>query len=180
MSGSDKIPTMTEIQEQFRKDYYKFAKELERLTEDLKAVEVITAVGPTTIDLKDEGGEIEVTNIANGGKLVEGKLTILARTRLELDGDLLSILPTKGAVTKALSNKTPSDNEADTELKEPTDDNKMLGIDQDILNIHNENVKMALENIQFVFAKVFEIGSKLAEGGNMGMFNEFKNMFTRK
>ena len=161
----DKNITQEDVKTTLLNAINNFGKELTYLSEDLKAIEVVTAVGTTTVDIKS-GATADVTNLANSNdKLdISSKLTVLARTRLELDGDLLVVLPTK----KSLNASSKSENKVEpaNNLK----DNEPIQIDTEILNLHKENVNMALQNLQFVYGKILDIASKFAESGGKGNF----------
>lgn len=139
----------TEINpDQIRRNFLKFfndlSSELATWVSDIKAVEIVTASG--NIAVKIEGQTNDITNLANSGT-VSGEVKILARTRVELDGDLLVILPTK------------------------EDQSNSVIIDNEILNIHKENVGMAMQNLQFVFKNVSEWIGKLIESSGKGSFS---------
>ena len=87
----DKNITQEDVKTTLLNAINNFGKELTYLSEDLKAIEVVTAVGTTTVDIKS-GATADLTNLANSNdKLdISSKLTVLARTRLELDGDSFS------------------------------------------------------------------------------------------
>ncbi len=161
----DKNITQEDVKTTLLNAINNFGKELTYLSEDLKAIEVVTAVGTTTVDIKS-GATADVTNLANSNdKLdISSKLTVLARTRLELDGDLLVVLPTKKSIN--ISSKSENKVEPANNLK----DNEPIQIDTEILNLHKENVNMALQNLQFVYGKILDIASKFAESGGKGNF----------
>jgi hypothetical protein len=167
-----------DVQQTFLTALNGFAKQLNDLTEDMKAIEVVTAVGTTTADILSS--QSDITNIANGkGANVTGNLTILARTRLELDGDLLVILPTKQTKSLPTSGGTQTDTNKEKIKEEPTSvqTSEPVEIDKEILNLHKENVNMALQNLQFVYGKVMDIASKFVEGTGKG--NIFSNIFAK-
>jgi hypothetical protein len=149
-----KMPETTDVQDQeinpdqIRRNFLKFfddlSSELGKWVSDIKAIEIITASGD--ISFKIESQDSDITDIANGGN-VEGKVKILARTRVELDGDLLVILPTK------------------------EDQPNSVIVDNEILNIHKENVGMAMQNLQFVFKNVSDWIGALIESSGKGTFS---------
>jgi hypothetical protein len=98
------------------KDFFKTAYEqiLNELR-DLSYVEVITAAGDPYVNL-DTGKE----NIIDALQSATVKPKILARTKIELDGDIFMIIPTQN------------------------DDSAK--IEQDVLAIHKENVDAAIAN----------------------------------
>jgi|SRR5215216_811842 len=161
----DKDITPEHVQTTLLNAINNFGKELTYLSEDLKAIEVVTAVGTTTVDITS-GAKADVTNLANSNdeSEISSKLTVLARTRFELDGDLLVVLPTK----KSLTASSKSENKVET--NENLKDNEPIQIDTEILNLHKENVNMALQNLQFVYGKIMDIASKFAESGGKGNF----------
>ena len=108
--------TPQEVQQNFLKAFNNFGVQLKALTDDLKALEVVTAVGTTTADIESSGSDL--TNIANGqASNVSGVLNILARTRFELDGDLLVVLPTKTPAKKAQNSSSAETNLVQTQRK---------------------------------------------------------------
>ncbi len=134
--------------DQIRRNFLKFfndlSAELATWVSDIRAIEIVTASGNIAVKIEDMTNDI--TNIANSGN-VSGELKILARTRVELDGDLLVILPTKEGESKSTV------------------------IDNEILNIHKENVTMAMQNLQFIFNNVSNWIGKLIEGSGKGTFS---------
>lgn len=154
---TSKILTPEQVQQTFLDAFNNFGVQLKALTDDLKAIEIITATGTTTANIESSGSDL--TNIANGKVTnVTGELNILARTRLELDGDLLVVLPTKAAAQKV--QKPTPDKITDMQGNEP------IQVDTEILKLHKENVNMALQNLQFVYGKVMDIASKFVEGAD--------------
>jgi hypothetical protein len=134
--------------DQIRRNFLNFfndlSSELATWVSDIKAIEIVTASGNITV--KIEGQNNDITNLANGGN-VSGEVKVLARTRVELDGDLLVILPTK------------------------EDESKSVIVDNEILNIHNNNVNMAMSNLQFVFKNVSDWIGALIESSGKGTFS---------
>ena len=99
---AEEIKDFEDVQKQFWKSMFKFGQQLENLSKDMQAMEIVTAIGTTTVKFKSEGQEgtnLDITSLANSNdnasSIIDGNITILARTRFELDGDLLVILPTK-------------------------------------------------------------------------------------
>lgn len=183
MSTPNKSPTFDEVRNTFLTSLNNFAKQFEHLSTDLEAIEVVTAIGETTVEISSnthtEGSgttlKADITNIANGqAQNISGKLNILARTRFELDGDLLVILPTKKTTTASttLPTEGPTETTSLSELKD------MVEIDKEILDLHKENVKMAIDNLQFVYGKVMDIAEKLVEGDTKSSF--FSTLFKLK
>ena len=103
-------------------DFLKRCNELNILfknwIEDVQTMDVVTATGnlKVKIDPTKEGSIIDQLPSA------EGELIIRARTTIQIDGDVLSVLPEKTS---------------DTESQ----------IDADMLKIHKENVDMAIKNV---------------------------------
>jgi hypothetical protein len=171
-----------------------FGNELKNLTVDLKAIEIITAVGETTFKVEPKSTDSkpkfeDVTDLANAGiGDILGNITILARTRMELDGDLLVILPTTKTVkslSSGPSNVAKTGRDADATVGENTaattniQENEPITINHEILNLHKENVNMAIQNLQFVYGKVMEIASKFAESA-VGPNNIIKSIIGRR
>jgi hypothetical protein len=201
--------TLEEVQQSFRTALKDFAEQLKDLTGDLSAIEIITAYGETTFNIETHPSVVgtkrfDITDLANLGKTtISGDLTILARTRMELDGDLLVILPTTKTI-RSLSSNPPtvtttgtgdsdktgtggsdktgtggSDTTTDNML--PTTnikENEQISINHEILNLHNENVSMAIDNLKFVYGKIMDIASKVAE--STGAPNNILRMFGKK
>jgi EAL domain-containing protein (putative c-di-GMP-specific phosphodiesterase class I) len=133
----------------------------------LEAIEVVTAIGETTVEISTnkpiDGSDIslkaDITNILNGQiKDIQVNFNILARTRFELDGDLLVILPTK----KIATNPIPG-NQLDGSIENSTEIKDRVEIDKEIPDLHKENVKMAIDNLQLVYEKVLDIAKSLVE-----------------
>jgi hypothetical protein len=170
MTAENRILTLEEVHQTFLDALNSFGVQLKELTEDMKAVEVVTAVGTTTADIMSSGSDL--TSIANGkAQNLSAKLKILARTRFELDGDLLVILPTKQSV-QSPNNATPSKNN-DSTVVDNTEgnsisENEPVVIDKELLDLHKENVNMALQNLQFVYGKIMDIASKFADSSGKG------------
>lgn len=173
-----------DVQKQFWNAMYKFGQQLEHLSTDLQAMEIITAVGTTTVKFKSEnpGGDnsLDITSLANSNNnttnIIDGNITILARTRFELDGDLLVILPTKQKIFTPSSSPTPGaagGTVSPTSPSNPVQSNT-YEIDTDILDLHKQNVDLALQNLQFVYGKAMELLTTLA-GGNDNILNRIGN-----
>jgi hypothetical protein len=187
MSGLAEPPTLDEVRATFLKSLNNFGKQLERLTTDLEAIEVVTAIGETTVEISSNKSTIEgsdtplkadITNIANGQiKSISGKLNILARTRFELDGDLLVILPTKQIATNPTTTTNP-DTQPEGSTESSTEIKDRVEIDKEVLDLHKENVKMAIDNLQFVYEKVLDIAKSLVEGDTKSNF--FGNLLKLK
>ncbi len=91
--------------------FSRFFGKIGRQLEDLTFVEIITAAGDTKIQIDPEADNILTTL---------NKVSVLARTRIELDGDILEIVP--------------------------TDQGGEARINKDIMDIHKENVDAAVQN----------------------------------
>ena len=148
MSGAVGVKEADINPDQIRRNFLNFfndlSSELATWVNDIKAIEIVTASGNITV--KIEGENNYITNLANGGNVI-GEVKILARTRVELDRDLMVILPTK------------------------EDESKSVIVDNEILNIHNENVGMAMQNLQFVFKNVRDWIGALIESSGKGTFS---------
>ena len=86
--------------------------------EDVQTMDVITATGnlKVKIDSTKQGSILDQLTSA------DGELTIRARTTVQLDGDILSILPEKASDTGSQ-------------------------VDEQMLKIHKESVDMAMKNV---------------------------------
>jgi hypothetical protein len=95
----------------------KFFRRIGKQLEDITYVEVLTTGADCSkLKLTEDNPEID------DALKVSGELSILARTRIELDGDIVVFLPLQNGVQQQAS------------------------VNDEILNIHRENVKMAIEN----------------------------------
>jgi hypothetical protein len=95
----------------------KFFRKIGKQLEDITYVEVLTTgTDSSKLKLTEDNPEID------DALKVSGELSILARTRIELDGDIVVLLPLQNEVQQQAS------------------------VNDEILNIHRENVKMAIEN----------------------------------
>jgi hypothetical protein len=118
----NKILSFEEVQQTFLTTLNSFGMQLKELTEDMKAIEVITAAGTTTEDISSSNSDL--TNIVNGkAQNVSAKLNILAQTRLELDGDLLVILPIKREATSSSTRTNPHTNNNTTNVTTNVNEN---------------------------------------------------------
>ena len=111
--------------------------------------------------------DFDITHLANadGKQDIIGGLTILARTRMELDGDLLVVLPTTKTVASSSSNppgQTTAGGKNDPTTTADIKENEPIFINNEVLKLHTENVNMAIHNLQFVYEKVMDIASKFA------------------
>jgi hypothetical protein len=171
---AEEFKNFEDVEKQFWKSMGEFSKQLEKISKDMQAMEIITAIGTTTVKFKSGGqdgssGDLDITSLANSNdnftNIVEGNITILARTRFELDGDLLVILPTKpksvGATTSLVSPSTTGTTTTGTSSS--TSPVESYEINAEVLELHKQNVNLALQNLQFVYGKAMEILSKLAE-----------------
>jgi hypothetical protein len=105
-----------------------FAKITDQL-KDLSYVEVITAKGSPDVKI-----DSEKENVLDALKAVE----ILARTKIELDGDIVMVLP----FTKI---------------------NGEDKIDQEIMKVHKENVEVAVQNWKSFMDTILNAVSLIAE-----------------
>ena len=94
--------------------FRKFIDTIKREINDLSYVEIVTAAGDPKTDVNPDAEDVIL-----GVKALDIK--ILARTRIELDGDIMVLLPAEKG----------SDN---------------VKINQEIMAIHKENVQTAVEN----------------------------------
>ena len=110
-----------------------FAKITDQL-KDLSYVEVITAKGSPDVKI-----DSEKENVLDALNTVE----ILARTKIELDGDIITVLP----ITKV---------------------NGEDKINQEIMKIHKENVEVAVQNWKSFMDTILNAVSLIAELAGMG------------
>jgi hypothetical protein len=111
---NNKVTTPTPaLKEQWLSSFFgKIGKQLE----DITYLEVLTTGADTSkLRLTKEKPEID------DALMDLGEVSILARTRIELDGDIAVLLPLKGSTEEA-------------------------SINNEIMDVHRENVKVALEN----------------------------------
>ena len=147
---------------------------LQEWANDIKAIEIVTAAGSIKFNIEDSKSDI--TNMINSGT-ISADLRILARTRIELDGDVLVVLPTKEEFlpTEVAAKLDAGTKPPDAGTKPPDTGAKSIIIDNQILDIHNGSVNMAMQNLQFVFKNVSDWISKLIEsGGKDGIRGFFK------
>lgn len=95
---------------------------------DLSYIEVVTAIGDVKANVNPDA-ELVIL-----GLNPDAEVTIKARTRIELDGDVMVWLPT---------NKKEQDGE--------------ITINQQIMDIHKENVKLAVENWNIFVKNIFDV-----------------------
>ena len=187
---SEEIKDLEDVQKQFWKSMFKFGKQLENLSKDMQAMEIVTAIGTTTVKFKSEGQEdssdyLDITSLANSNdnatNILEGNITVLARTRFELDGDLLVILPTKPkSVVATTSSTSPSTSSTTTGTSStsPSTSSTTTGsspaspagsyeIDAEVLELHKQNVNLAMQNLQFVYGKAMELLTNLAKDNSL-------------
>jgi hypothetical protein len=110
-----------------------FAKITDQL-KDLSYVEVITAKGSP--DVKIDSGKENVLEALN-------TVEILARTKIELDGDIITVLP----ITKV---------------------NGEDKINQEIMKVHKENVEVAVQNWKSFMDTILNAVSLIADLAGMG------------
>ena len=117
MSGTDS-KSWNELEIEFKKRCDELNLLFKNWIEDVQTMDVITATGDlkAKIDSTKQGSIIDQLTSAGG------ELTIRARTTIQLDGDILSILPEKASATGPQ-------------------------IDEQMLKIHKESVDMAMKNV---------------------------------
>jgi hypothetical protein len=116
--GGEQLKGWDELEVDFRKRIDELNILFKNWIEDVQTMDVVTATGnlKVKIDSTKEGSIIDQLPSA------EGELTIRARSTIQLDGDILSILPEKLSETGSQ-------------------------IDEQMLKIHKENVDMAMKNV---------------------------------
>ena len=103
-----------------------FLEKLNQKIQDLDAIEVVTAIGDVHYKLDDINPQTEILNTIPTA-VTEGVLKLLARTRIELDGDILLVLPGKN---------------------DPADQTRKIFDEEQfnkIQSFHNNNIQNALE-----------------------------------
>jgi hypothetical protein len=117
VSGADS-KSWNELEIDFRKRCDELNLMFKNWIEDVQTMDVVTTTGnlKAKIDSTKQGSIIDQLTSA------EGELTIRARTTIQLDGDILSILPEKASDTGSQ-------------------------IDEQMLRIHKETVDMAMKNV---------------------------------
>jgi hypothetical protein len=117
VSGAD-LKSWNELEIDFRKRCDELNLMFKNWIEDVQTMDVITATGnlKVKIDSTKQGSIIDQLTSA------DGELTIRARTTVQLDGDILSILPEKASDTGSQ-------------------------VDEQMLKIHKESVDMAMKNV---------------------------------
>jgi hypothetical protein len=109
-----------------------FAKITDQL-KDLSYVEVITAKGSPDVKIDSDKNVLEALNAVE----------ILARTKIELDGDIITVLP----ITKV---------------------NIEDKINQEIMKVHKENVEVAVQNWKSFMDTILNAVSLIADLAGMG------------
>lgn len=117
MSGTDS-KSWNELEVDFKKRCDELNLLFKNWIEDVQTMDVITATG----DLKAKIDPTRQGSIIDQLISADGELTIRARTTIQLDGDILSILPEKASATGSQ-------------------------IDEQMLKIHKESVDMAMKNV---------------------------------
>jgi hypothetical protein len=128
MSGTTSATTPPAVS-QPKGFFSKFIDTIKNEINDLSYLEVITAVGDPKTTIK-----VEYDNIVEA--LKETQLNILARTRLELDGDIMVVLPL---------------------------DKDNAKVNTDIMAIHKENIDTAVKNWQDFVHNIISILDILAQ-----------------
>lgn len=117
MSGADS-KSWNELEIDFKKRCDELNLLFKNWIEDVQTMDVITATG----NLKAKIDSTKQGSIIDQLTSTDGELTIRARTTIQLDGDILSILPEKASDTGSQ-------------------------IDEQMLKIHKESVEMAMKNV---------------------------------
>jgi hypothetical protein len=141
-SSDDNIPKK---EENF---FERFFRIIRNEISDLSYVEIVTAVGDPKTDLRPDAEDVIIG-------LKEKKLDILARTRIELDGDIMVLLP---GARKGVND-------------EPI-------IYQNIMQIHDKNVAVAVQNWQVFMNNIFSALRMLMNVTGMDE-NEIKTKFNQ-
>ena len=115
---------------------------------DLSYVEIVTAVGDPKTDLRPDAEDVIIG-------LKEKNLDVLARTRIELDGDIMVLLP---GARKGVND-------------EPV-------IYQNIMQIHEKNVDVAVKNWQTFMNNIFSAITMLMNVTGMNT-TEIKEKFNQ-
>jgi hypothetical protein len=113
------IKTWNELELDFRKRCDELNLMFKNWIEDVQSMDIITATGDLKAKIDpSKGGDI----IEQLQSAIEGGLVIRARTIIQIDGDVLNIVPEK-------------------KLEQGPQ------IDEDLLKIHKENVDVAIKNV---------------------------------
>ena len=114
--SNNHIKSWKELETDFRKRCDELNLMIENWIDDVQTMDVVTATGnlKVKIDTTKKGSIIEQLESA------EGELAIRARTTIQIDGDVLNILPTSETGSQ---------------------------IDSEMLKIHKENVDVAIKNV---------------------------------
>jgi hypothetical protein len=117
VSGADS-KSWNDLENDFKKRCDELNLMFKTWIEDVQTMDVITATGnlKVKIDSTKQGSILDQLTSA------DGELTIRARTTVQLDGDILSILPEKASDTGSQ-------------------------VDEQMLKIHKESVDMAMKNV---------------------------------
>ena len=116
--SAEQLKSWNDLEIDFRKRCDELNIMFKNWIEDVQTMDVVTATGnlKVKIDSTKQGSIIDQLPSA------EGELTIRARTTIQIDGDILSILPEKASETGSQ-------------------------IDEPMLRIHKETVDMAMKNV---------------------------------
>lgn len=105
-----------------------FLDTIRKEIKDLSYIEVVTAIGNVKANVNPDA-ELVILGLDE-----KAEVTIKARTRIELDGDIMVWLPTNNKETEG-----------------------EITINQQIMDIHKENVALAVQNWNQFVTNIFEV-----------------------
>jgi hypothetical protein len=144
MASKNEFPKLDNIN--LENIFQNFLNTLNKEIKDLRSLEILTVSAENLLMDMEKPDTNEPTNLLKDLEQIKDKhnIQILARTHYELDGDIVQFLPmTKDSSTGNVKN-----------LKE----------NNDIMNIHNQNVEKALSNQQNFIKVMTEFVSQVLLG----------------
>jgi hypothetical protein len=144
MASKNEFPKLDNIN--LENIFQNFLNTLNKEIKDLRSLEILTVSAENLLMDMEKPDTNEPTNLLKDLEQIKDKhnIQILARTHYELDGDIVQFLPmTKDSSTGNVKN-----------LKE----------NNDIMNLHNQNVEKALSNQQNFIKVMTEFVSQVLLG----------------
>jgi hypothetical protein len=144
MASKNEFPKLDNIN--LENIFQNFLNTLNKEIKDLRSLEILTVSAENLLMDMEKPDTNEPTNLLKDLEQIKDKhnIQILARTHYELDGDIVQFLP---------MTKDPS-----------TGNVKNLKENNDIMNIHNQNVEKALSNQQNFIKVMTEFVSQVLLG----------------
>ena len=115
--------------------WQKFVEVMKRELDDLSYLEIVTASGDPITEIDPENNARDVVAAIKGLRTIN----VLARTRIELDGDIAMIVPSGAAASAPAAGGAGGPAAGDAAAGG-------TNIDQEVLAIHTQNVTTAVSN----------------------------------